>query len=307
MEKAMKIGPCRSLALTIAVMLVVLAGSASRSASEQTQCIKAQVQLPGTRTPIIVWRNTCGVELNLNFCVSVEGELVPYNGHPNILPNGGEVIYHLWLKDPDQKYLYRSNYVEAPYPAPMARCPAIAATNRSEEDERERMRLEEERERLALEEERERLALEEERERLALDEERRLEEDRQRHLELARQRRLQEEHRRRAERQEERRRRAERQREREFQFEVARQRRLEQERQEEVDREAMEALFNTALGVMGGVIQQRNQRRRDKGSVPTPTYTQPTFTPLPSPGSSQPSYSPPAGTYRDETARSAPY
>ena len=105
-----------------------------------------------------------------------------YNGHPNILPNGGEVIYHLWLKDPDQKYLHRSNYVEAPYSAPMARCPTIAATNRNEEDERERRRLEEERERLALEEERERLALEEERERLALEEEQRLEENRQRSL-----------------------------------------------------------------------------------------------------------------------------
>ncbi|MCY4488481.1 MAG: hypothetical protein OXF11_15415 [Deltaproteobacteria bacterium] len=276
MEEPMKVKPCRSLAFTIAVMLAVLVGFASRSASEQTQCIRAQVQLPGTRTPKIVWTNTCAVELNLNFCVSVEGGLVPYNGHPNILPNGGEAIYHLWLKDPDQEYLYRSNYVEAPHRAPMARCPAIAATDRNAEDERERQRLEEERERLAVEEERERLALEEERERLALEGQQRLEEDRQRQLELARQRRLEEK----------RRRLAEVQRERERQLEVARQRRLEQERQEEADRETIEALFNTAIGIMGGVIQQTNQRRRDKESAPTPTYTQPTFTPLPSPGSS---------------------
>lgn len=292
MEMAIKTGPCRSLGLTIAVILAVLAGSATRSASEQTQCVKAQVQLPGTRTPKIVWTNTCAVELNLNFCVSVEGELVPYNGHPNILPNGGEVIYHLWLKEPDQQYLYRSNYIEAPHRAPMARCPTIAATDRSEEGERERERLEEERERLAVEEERERLALEEERESLALEEQQRLEEDRQRELELARQRRLQEERRRLAEQQRERERRLEERRrrlaeqQREWELEVARQQRLEQERQEEAGRGAMEALFNTALGVMGGVIQQRNQRRRDRRSAPTPTYSQPTFTPLPSPGSS---------------------
>lgn len=311
MEKPMKTGPCRSLGLTLAVILAVLAGSASRSASEQTQCVKAQVQLPGTRTPKIVWTNTCAVELNLNFCVSVEGELVPYNGHPNILPNGGEVIYHLWLKDTDQKYLYRSNYVEAPYRAPMAHCPTIAAQDRNEEDERERQRLKEERERLTLEEERERLAFEEERERLALEEQQRLEEDRQRELELARQRRLQEERRRLAEQQkerereleqEERRRLAEQQREWERRLEVARQRRLEQERQEEANRETMEAIFNTTMGVIGGVIQQRNQRRRDKERAPTPTYTHPTFTPLPSPGSGQPGYTPPAGTYRDDTA-----
>ena len=303
MRKAMKTGTCGSLALTIAVILVVLAGSASRSASEQTQCIKAQVQLPGTKTPKIVWKNLCAVELNLNFCVSVEGRLVPYNGHPNILPNGGEVIYDLWLKDPDQKYLYRSNYVEAPYSAPMARCPTIADTNRNEEDERERRRLEEERERLALEEERERLALEEEqrleenRERRRLAEQR----ERERQLELARQRRLEQERRRLAEQRErerqlelarqrrleqERRRLAE-QRERERQLELVRQRRLEQELQEKADRETMEALFNTAIGIMGGVIQQRNQRRRDRESAPTPTYSQPTFTPLPSPGSSR--------------------
>ena len=302
MKKAMETGPCRSLALTIAVILAVLAGSASRSASEQKQCIKAQVLLPGTRNPKIVWKNMCAVELNLNFCISVEGEIVPYNGHPNILPNGGEVIYHLWLKDTDQKYLYRSNYVEAPHSAPMARCPTIAATNTDEEDERERQRLEEERERLALEEERERLALEEERERLALEEEReRLEEDRQRQLELARQRRLEQERRRLAEqrererqlelarqrRLEQERRRLTEQREWERQLELARQRRLEQKLQEKADRETMEALFNTAIGVMGGVIQQRNQRRRDRESAPTPTYSQPTLTPLPSPGSSR--------------------
>ena len=298
MEKPMKTGPCRSLGLTLAVILAVLAGSASPSASEQTPCVKAQVQLPGTRTPKIVWTNTCAVELNLNFCVSVEGELVPYNGHPNILPNGGEVIYHLWLKDPDQKYLYRSNYVEAPYRAPMARCPTIATQDRNEEDERERQRLKEERERLTLEEERERLAFEEERERLALEEQQRLEEDRQRELELARQRRLQEERRRLAEQQKERereleqekrRRLAEQQREWERRLEAASQRRLEQERQEEANHEAMEALLNTALGVMGGVIQQRNQRRRVEESAPTSTYSQPIFTPLPSPGSSSPS------------------
>ena len=145
------------------------------------------------------------------------------------------------------------------------------------DDERERLALEEERERLALEEERERLALEEERERLALEEQQRLEDDRQRQLELARQHR----------RQQERRRLAEQQRERERQLELARQHRRQQELQEEANHETMEALFNTAIGVMGGIIQQKNQRRRDRESAPTPTYSQPTFTPLPSPGSSQ--------------------
>ena len=290
MEKAMKTEPCRSLALTIAVILVVLAGSASRSASEQTQCIKAQVRLPGTTTPKIVWTNMCAVELSLNFCVAVEGELVTYNGHPNILPNGGEVIYHLWLKDPDQKYLYRSNYIEAPYSAPMARCPTIADTNRNEEDEKERRRLAEERERLALEEERERLALEEEREHLALEEKQRSEEDRRRQLELARQRRLEEKRRRLTEQQRERERQLELARQRrlewERQLELARQHQLEQERQENAEREALGGLFDTAIGVMGDIIQQRNQRRRHRESAPTPTYSQPTFTPLPSRGSS---------------------
>ena len=170
-----------------------------------------------------------------------------------------------------------------------------------------------------LEKERERLALEEERERLALEEERQgLEEDRQRQLELEHQRRFQEARRRLAEQQRERerqleaarqrrvqearRRLAEQQREREWQLEVARQRRLEEKRQEEANRETMEAIVNTTIGVIGGVIQQRNQRRRDKERAPTPTYTQPTFTPLPSPGSGQPGYTPPAGTYRDDTA-----
>ena len=178
----------------------------------------------------------------------------------------------------------------AHYSATMAKCEQIPESQanvdeRELDDERERMELEEERKRLALEEERERLALEEERKRLQ--EVQRLAEERERQRLAEEQR--EREHERLAEEKKElerwnelaRQRRLEQERQR--QRALALQRLLEQEQEQQAESEAIGNLFNAGMGILGGIIQQRNQMRNMRRNTPSsPTSSRPTYTPLPS-------------------------
>lgn len=179
--------------------------------------------------------------------------------------------------------------VPAPDPPPEGR--PDPQTQMTSADLKERQALEEERERLELEEERERLALEQERERLALEEERKkLEEEqerrrlagerreRERRRELARQRWLEQERERQRNLAIQRRLKEERRRQRA----LARQRRIERERQEQAESAAALEALTTGIGILGGIIQHRNQMRGIGRNTPSaPTYSRPTYTPLP--------------------------
>ena len=181
-------------------------------------------------------------------------------------------------------------YVPAPDPPPKGR--PDPQTQMTSADLKERQALDEERERQELEEERERLALEEERERLALEEERKKGEEERERLRLAEERREQE---RRRELARQRRLERDRQRQRDLAIQrrleqersrrraLARQRQLEREKQEQAEGAAAMEALTTGIGILGGIIQHKNQMRSIRRNTPSrPTYSRPTYTPLPS-------------------------